>query len=664
VWRKVEPIMLDQIVFLVTLIFGVAIGVIAICTKLNVPPVIGFILTGLALGPFATSMGPSENQLKSISEFGVLFLMFMVGLDFTPTRLKKLGRLMFVGGSIQAVLTVAVLSIIALFGLVPFASAILIAFVVIQSSTAIALKVYHERGEANAPHTDLSIGYSLFQDVSTVLLLLLIPFLGDSQNMGITSMIGSGRNIVMLVAIFIAGYFLLPYLLKFIIGTGIRELVVLTALVVCLGFSGISQKLGFSLALGSFVAGIILSRGEYHTQFMAEIVPFKDVFLSLFFISIGMEHNWGFAINHFGYIVLLMIGVIIIKTLIFLVPSAVLKINFRTSIITAVSLSNIGEFGFVILLAAAPYGLLSKSEYQTLSCVAIYSMLITPFLINFISNITLKMGEISNGEDKKPPFGDAQVIIVGYGLAGRHLAQVLKTVSVRYTVIECNGQIANDAISKGEPVLFGDASRRDVLEYSGIKKAQMIVFLISDPSALKTSIKLTQLLNRTIGIICRTRRMNEIEQILKLGAEQVVSEEFETSIELFTIVLDKLHVPRNVIRAQTKVLREDGYEMLRVPAQVRGVSDKLVQALASGTTDVFQVMSGHYAEGKALNNIALRSHTGVTVIAIVRNDKSITNPPPEFQLEQGDALIIMGSHAQIEAAFSYLELGSRSDGEK
>jgi CPA2 family monovalent cation:H+ antiporter-2 len=185
----------------------------------------------------------------------------------------------------------------------------------------------------------------------------------------------------------------------------------------------------------------------------------------------------------------------------------------------------------------------------------------------------------------------------------------------------------------------------------------VIVFLISDPAARTTSIRMARLLNPGILIVCRTRRMSDIEPLLSAGADEVVSEEFETSIELFTMVLTRLHVPRNIVRAQTRLLREDGYEMLRVPAPLQGISDKLAQVLASGTTDVFQVMGGHSADSKSLRDLALRSTTGATVIAVVRDDKSITNPPSEFTLRQGDALVLVGSHAQIEASFNYLENG-------
>lgn len=648
--------MLQHLIVLVTAIFGSAIVVIAICKRLGIPPVIGFIVTGLAIGPYMSGLTARE-ELNAIGQLGVVFLLFVVGLDFTPERLKRLGRTLIVGGSMQTVLTIALAALVSLTGVISLTEAILVAFIVIQSSTAIALKVYQERGEIRAPHAELSIGICLFQDIATVFLLILIPLLGvqagGAEN---GSLITTARNFLILGAIVAAAYFLIPLLLRLVLGTGIRELVVLLGIVLCLGFAGITQNLGFSLALGSFICGLLLSRSEFHTQITADIAPFKDVFLSLFFISIGLEYNWSFAIKHAVPIIALTFGVMIAKTGILFLSSRALRFPLRTSLITAAGLSNIGEFGFVIMISSLSYGLLTREEFQTLGSAAIYSMLLTPFFISLIAKLTLRINAtIKSSEVILPAALTPKVIIVGYGLAGKHLSQVLKSASILYNVVEIDGQIARDAREKGEPVLFGDATQRDILEHCGVKTAQVVVFLISDRAALKASIGIVRQIVPGILIMCRTRRMVDIEPLMKAGADEVVSEEFETSIELFTIVLTRMHVPRNIIRAQTKVLREDGYEMLRVPAPVQGISDKLAAVLAAGTTDVFQVMEGHFAVAKSLQELALRSATGVTVIAIVRDEKSMTNPPANFTLKNGDALVMVGSHAQIEATFSYLE---------
>jgi CPA2 family monovalent cation:H+ antiporter-2 len=593
---------------------------------------------------------------------GVVFLLFMVGLDFTPDRLRRLGRTMVVGGSMQALLTIGIAAIIAFIVSAPIAKAILGAFIIIQSSTAIALKVYQERGEITAPQAEISIGISLFQDVSTVLLLVLIPILAAGSPMSdVGPFLIAGRNFLFLALITGTAYFIFPLILRAVIGTGIRELVVLLSLVLCLGFSAIARELGFSLALGSFLCGILLSRSMYHAQINAEITPFRDVFLSLFFISVGMLNDWNFTIHHFGTIILICAAALVFKSAIIFVSAKTLRFPFRISLLTGVGLSNIGEFGFVIMVAALPYHLLSVSEYQMLSGAAILSMLTTPLLIAGASKITASM-QTMNAPLARPIATGQQpkVVVVGFGLAGRHLANVLHSSNIPYIVIEANGGIVQEADAKGEKLLFGDAARRDILEYSGVAGAQVIVFLIADRTAMLTGIRTARLVNPDIFIMCRTRRQTDLELILKAGADEVVSEEFETSIELFTRVLTRLHVPRNIIRSQTQLLRDSGYQMLRVPTPVAGISDRLVHLLATGTTDVFEALANHFSIGKSLRDLSLRNICGVSVIAVVRGDKSVNNPPADFTISTGDALVIMGSHAQIDAAFTYLENGPAS----
>jgi CPA2 family monovalent cation:H+ antiporter-2 len=404
----------------------------------------------------------------------------------------------------------------------------------------------------------------------------------------------------------------------------------------------------------------MLNRSEYHSQIIADFAPFRDVFLSLFFIAIGLGFNWSFTLSHIWQIAGFTSALIVLKMVILFIASRLSGFPFRTSSLAAAGLSNIGEFGFILMIAALPFGLLSQNQFQMLSSIAILSMLMTPLIIIVTSKSTLKFGTFhakKRSPDKKHSSKEPRIVIIGFGLAGRHLAQTLKSSSISYTIIEVNGRIVAQGFGASEPIIFGDAARWETLELAGIESAQIMVVLISDPGAIKSCIGIARRINPKLTIICRTRRMNDIEQLLKAGANEVISEEFETSIELFTVVLNHLHVPRNIIRAQTKLLRSDGYEMLRVPSPVKGVSDKLIQILAAGTTDVFQVMDDHFSQGKSLKSLDLRKITGAMVITVVKGDKNMTNPPPDLIIDSGDSLVIVGSHAQIEAAFEYLENG-------
>jgi CPA2 family monovalent cation:H+ antiporter-2 len=247
------------------------------------------------------------------------------------------------------------------------------------------------------------------------------------------------------------------------------------------------------------------------------------------------------------------------------------------------------------------------------------------------------------------------VVVVGFGVAGQNLARVLRAAGVAYTVVELNGKLVRTARGAGEPVLFGDATRREILEHAGVGRARIVVFVISDLVAVRRSVRLARQLNPDVHIIVRTRMVAEIEDLGRQGADEVIAEEFETSIEIFTRVLFHYHVPGNVIRAETRALRGEHYRMLRSPGMA--APSELLDLLAAGTTEIFRLDAASPAAGKTLLELDLRKRSGSTVIAVVRNGRSITNPPPDLELESGDALVLVGSHVEIDGAFDILEKG-------
>ncbi|MBL8028381.1 MAG: cation:proton antiporter, partial [Fibrobacteres bacterium] len=569
------------------------------------------------------------------------------------------GRIIVIGGLTQAVILLSLSLILFFTGFYSFALSLFVGFVLIQSSTAVPIKIYQDRKEIDAPHTDTVLGICLFQDLFIVPLLLLLPVLagrvGEMQPARFTA------NIAILAASLFAAWKLLPYLLRFIAESKIRELFVLTAVFLCIGSAFLTSSLGFSMALGAFICGIILSRSEFHHQISSEITPFRDVFNSLFFISIGMLINIGFVLNSLHIILPLTAAVILIKFLANYTAIFALGYPNRIRILSAMGLSNIGEFAFILLQTGSVYGLISAYQYQLAGSVAVFTLFATPLLIILAPKISCSSKSVQactvDPSDTKKKKTKIQVLIVGFGLAGKHLAKVLKEAGISYSVLEFNAVIVRQAKASGEPITYGDCTRADILQAIGMADALVAVYLISDNSALKQSIKHAKSLNSTIFIIARTRRFSEIETLMKIGADEVVAEEFETSIELFTIVLTRLHVPRNLIRSQTKLLRQDGYEMLRVPANSKGISEKVLAALSAGTTDTFYVGKEHFSVDKTLFTLNLRGNAGASVIAIVRDDKSMPNPPSDLPLLPGDILVLVGTHAQIDAAFDYLETG-------
>ncbi len=646
----VEHFLRDAVVVLAALTL-----VVLVCHRFRIPSVVGFLLTGVLIGPSGLRWVPEREAVEVFAEIGVVFLLFSIGLEFSLERLRQIRRAFFLGGSIQSLLTIALAGLLALLAGLDLPQAVFWGFLTALSSTAIVLKLYHDRREMEAPQGKLAIGILLFQDFLIVPMIVLTPVLGGSveaSTLGILFRFVTSLFVVAMV--FLVARYLMPRLLHHIVATGVREILVLGSLAVCLAMAWLTESLGFSLALGAFIAGIIISESEYSHQVIAEVIPFRDVFNSVFFISIGMLLNVQLAGRQIFPILGLTLAILVGKALVAGAAVAFLGYPFRTVAIVGLSLAQVGEFSFVLLQLGDRFRLLPPDLYQSFLAASVLTMLLTPALVQLAPLLAARTGSQGAGEEPVPSLRD-HVVIVGFGLSGRNLARVLKEASISYVIIELSGESVRRALRDGEPVLFGDATRRDILEHAGIARARVAVFAISDLEAVRRSIQFARHLNPGLHIIVRTRMVAEIEDLRRHGADQVFAEEFETSIEIFTHVLEQYHVPRNVIRTQTRALRGEDYRMLRTPAGSADLSEALLRILAAGTVEIFRLEPASPAVGQTIRELALRKRTGTTIIAVVRGDTPTTNPGADLRLETGDHLVLVGSHEEIERAFLCLE---------
>ncbi|MCZ6776513.1 MAG: cation:proton antiporter [Ignavibacteria bacterium] len=646
------------------IILAAAIVVIFISNRAKIPVVVGFLLAGLIIGPSSLALVENSSQVEVFAEIGVVILLFTIGLEFSLERLKQIQRSFFVGGSLQAFATVFVVMILGLLIGRGTLESIFFGFLITLSSTAIVLRLYAQRRELEAPQGKLVIGILLFQDFLLVLMIILTPVLGGKVAASFESVgLRFGGGIVLVGLVFLVARYLMPKILHAIARIDVREVFVLGALVICLGLALLTSALEFSLALGAFLAGIIISESEYSHQVVAEMTPFRDVFNSIFFISIGMLLDVRFALANAPIVIALGLGIFLLKVLIVLVIISVMKFPTRISLIVAVSLAQIGEFSFVLMKVGQAQGLMDDVLYQTFLCSSVLTMMVTPLLVNAAPLIAeraqrfVPWGSRTTAQEVPLEIQRQQdhVIIVGYGLTGTNLSRVLKETGIQYVIIELNGETVRRAKLDGEPILYGDATRQDILRLCQVHTANIIVFAISDPLAERNGVRLARQLNPTIRIISRTRFVAEIDELYRCGADEVIPEEFETSIEIFTRVLEQYHIARNIINAQEKLLRGERYKMLRSKMKPMVVSDKMMRWLAAGTTEVFLVEDSSRAAGKSVRGLDLRKQTGAMIIAIVRGEKSHTNPPGGFRVLPGDSLVLVGTHADIEKAFHYLE---------
>lgn len=647
-----------------------AVAVLLLCHRLKIPPLVGLLGTGLLIGPSGLGLVEQSEVVEAFAEIGVVLLLFAIGLELSMAKLKELQRFFLVGGGLQAGFTLAAATLVALGLGFDLRRALFYGCLLVLSSTALVLKIYAERGEMESPQGQASLGILLLQDFLIVPMIILVPVLGgrvSASPLELATRFGGGLLVV--GAIFFAARYLMPRVLHQIVRTRGREIFVLGAFGLCLGMAWGTAHLGFSLALGAFLAGILVSESEYSHQVVADVAPLRDLFASIFFVSIGMLVDLRIFHSHAAAVFGLAAAIVVGKALLAGGAVALLRLPRRVAVLSGLGLAQVGEFSFVVMEVGRVNGLLTGDRFQIFLAAAVTTLALTPGLVALAPALAARLGGPDrSAEGARASVAPPRVVVIGYGAGGRIIARVLREVRVPYMVVELNGETVRRAKAEGESITFGDASRREILEHAGVPDAQVLVVAISDPSLIPGVVQMARDLHPAIEIVVRTRRVREIDRLRELGADQVIAEEFETAIEIFNRVLRRLHTPRNVIRAQTRVLRQEGYLALRRPALDAEASSALLDALVEGTVEIYRLRRTSPAVGRSLRDLDLRRRVGASVVAVVRGDDSMPNPSADLELAADDSLVVVGSHDEIERAFDLLaspgESTEESSGEK
>ncbi|MGA7616692.1 MAG: cation:proton antiporter [Thermoanaerobaculia bacterium] len=659
------PILADLII-----LFAAAVLIIVVSQRLRLHPVLGLLLAGIAIGPSGLALISEPGDVRTLAGIGVVALLFTIGLEFSGARLRRIWRPFLIGGSSQALGTIAIVLAVSVAVGFEAERSLFFGFLIALSSTAIVLGIYGDRNEIDAPHGRFVLGILLFQDFLVVPMIMLIPLLGGSEHPGITPLLlRFGFGLLVLAVVFGAGRYLLPPLLHILVRTRVREVLVLGVLVAALGMALLTESLHFSLALGAFLAGILISESEYSHQVIAEVAPFRDVFASVFFVSIGMLLNLRFFAGHAGTVVLLAVGIIGLKLLLVSGIVRLMRYPIRTAVSAGAALAQIGEFSFVLATVGLQTKLIDGDLYQLFLATAILTMMVTPLSIASAPSLVSLLERLGGSQRPREKEMEEEetarhVIIIGFGVTGSNLAHVLREVKIPYRVVELDGDIVRACRKSGEPIFFGDATRREILELAGIERAAVVVVGISDAMATERIVRFARDLNPSIHIVVRTPRLADIERIDRLGADDVLAEEFETSIEIFTRVLERFHIPRNIIQAQRQVLRADAYEIFRRSEPQSGISRTVAEILGSGLTDIFRVEHESHAAERTLEELNLRRATGASIIAVVRDQQAWPGPPANLSLKPNDFVVVVGGHAEIDAAFRFLASGPELDDDR
>lgn len=644
----------------IEILFGLALITVILFRRLMFPSIIGFMVTGMLAGPHALGFIGNSHQVEQMAEIGVVLLLFTIGIELSLKELMRIRHLVLLGGGLQVLVTILVAASLSMLVGFPANQSLFFGFLVALSSTAILMKLLIDSGQADTPHGKMAMGILIFQDLCIVPLMLLTPLLaGGGDGMEGIALIGAKAVAVVVMAHY-GARFLVPWIFKQVVRTRSRELFILTIIFIGLGTAWLTALAGLSLALGAFIAGLAISESEYSHQALGDIIPFREAFMSLFFISVGMLLDPAILVRHPLLIASLVVTILVIKSLVTGGAAMALGVSSRISIIAALSLAQIGEFSFVLSQSGVKLGILDPEMYQIFLAASIATMGLTPACLKWAPFLAERADAIlprrwSRGRGalashERPVTMHDHVIVVGYGVNGRNLSRVLKNLKIRHLVIETNPFTVRNEARKGHRIHFGDASRPEVLEHAQVTRARVMVVAISDAAASRRIAAQARQLNPSLHIIVRTRYVLEVEPLLKLGVNEVVPEEFETSVEIFSRVLRTYLVAQHDIDRCVAEVRSDGYDMLRSLSKRHSHAVGISGYLSGAEIGTFRVRQGSSLESRGLREGTIRSMSGATVLVIKRGDEIVPNPDPVWELRRDDLVLLLGTPEQLAAA--------------
>lgn len=637
-------------------LFMVSVLIAYICYKIKLVPIAGFLIAGVIIGPNALGIVQDQELVDMLAEIGIILLLFTIGIEFSLDKLSRIRNAIFIGGGLQVFLSVgAVVSILMYFG-VDWKIGIYTGCLVALSSTAIILGLFSEQGKTDTPVGRLSLAVLIFQDFAIIAMVLLVPIL-SGQSESITDLfVVLGKAILLIVVVVLLARKVVPWILEKVAKTRRQELFLLTVIAICFGTAALTNLADVSLALGAFLAGLVVSESHYSDHAISEILPLKTIFNAVFFVSVGMLLDLQFVLENPLLLLGVAAGVLVLKFILSSISLLTLGYPIRIAAASGIVLAQIGEFSFVLERAGRVAGLtpggFGEMGSQTFIAVSVLLMLLTPLFLHLspkigslLAKTPLKhIGQKQKETEDEEGHEDLEdhVIIIGYGPAGRNLARVLRESGIPFIVIEMNPESVNEMHRNGIPAIYGDASRTHILEHAQVLKAKLCVIAINDPAISPRIIKLANYLNPTIQVIVRTRYLSEADFLEKAGADIVVPEEMETTVRLFSNVLKAYMIPDEEIEQHIRELRAEDYEIMRGSIQethlmvLQGLDDEGLH------TRAVLVKEGSFAAGKSLSELMLRNRYQITVLTVHRSGTNIGNPAGEFTLKKGDRLVMVG----------------------
>jgi len=645
----------------ILILLGFSVVIVFVLQRLKLPSIIGFLVTGVIIGPHGLSLVEAVEEVEILSEIGVILLLFVIGMELSIKQLASIRKTVFLGGFLQVILTVVVTGLIYYFRGNPWNESVFVGFLFSLSSTAIVLKSLQDRNEISSPHGRNALGVLIFQDIIVVPMMLLTPMIaGETSNLTISIISLLIKSAVIVVITVLSARYVVPRLMHGVAKTHSKELFLLVTITLCFAVAFLTSEAGLSLAFGAFLAGLIISESEYSHQATSVILPFRELFSSFFFVSIGMLLDLGFFLDNIGTVALFLALVFFLKSLIASLAMAILKYPPRTVLLTGLTLFQVGEFAFILSKVGIEYGLLNAETNQYFLSISIVSMLLTPFVIMFSEKITSNFMGVTKRIGLDNPFQAAGVtvnlnepeihnhlIVIGYGINGRNLAKAAQTSNIPYLVIELDADSVRRERQKGIPFIFGDATQYHILEIAHLSKARAVVIAISDHQATKAIIRNIRSISESVYLVVRTRYVKETSELVALGADEVIPEEFETSIQIFSRVLRNFLIPEDDIERIIEKIRTGDYELFKNENK-RPKTFKPANFPDFNITCLRISADSSKILGKPIKDLELRSEFRINILGIARNDNLLEGVQPEETLKQDDVLYVQGNPKDIE----------------
>ena len=635
----------------ISIILITAVIVLLIFNKLKLPTMIGLFITGIVLGHAIND----TSIISTFSELGVIFLLFIIGLEFSQEKFSSIKHYALIGGILQVVITSIAITFLGLIFGLNLNSAIFFGFLVAFSSTAIVMKVMQQKHITHSVQGKVTLGILIFQDIAVIIVILLTPILGG-ESLVLTSIPTVIIKFIGLGAILYAGAkWFIPLALRDAAKTKNRDLFLLLTLFICIGTTFATSLIGIGPELGAFIAGLLISNTEYSHQTLGYIQPFQDVFMSLFFISIGLMVNLHLFLSNLGIILILTAAILLINFTATLITGIALKLPTKVSVSIAILLSQIGEFSFVLAKEGMTYGLMTNEFFSIFLGVSILTMSSTPFLEKLTPKIVKFFSKFSYfqvddelkslpEELETPQEIKNHVILVGMGRSGKQLAKACKQYHIPIRIVDMNPIIVENQQKLGIPIIYGKGSNESVLKELNITSAQCIVISASTYEETLKTIDVARRLNPDIHIIVRTRYLKNIDEVIEMGADEVIPKEFETSILIFTRVMDYYNKDNDEITEAVNDLRSDNYNAFR------NVTSEDISTFLDYKYTNLEIDSLRVSKDVHIDDFPFKENN-LKVTGVVRGDDTFIDVKSDFKFLEDDLILFIGHRENINKFF-------------